>query len=209
MKTKITIGLIETNLLMRQGLISLLKNQTTIHAVFDAVCYKQVESQIESLMPDAILLGASDPQLFTTLQTLKARFPKIKVILVTEQINDQLAIKSLRGGVKAFLYKTSTYRDVIKAISEVYRKGFYYDPYVVKLVDNIIESFMSAQTISIITEREREVLGHLCAGKSSKEIAKTLHISVRTVEGHRRNLLKRTHTKNIAELKHWVNTELS
>ena len=130
-------------------------------------------------------------------------YPLVRVISMTMYDNEPTLLTLLRAGVHGVLLKNSTeYTNIEKAIRQVMTGGSYYEE-VQWLLDKQINP-LAAQHNNHFTPRELEVLRLTCKGKVAKEIANTLNITTGTVENHRKEMLHKTKTKNVAELVSFV-----
>lgn len=152
----------------------------------------------DKLEPDIILLDLSMPVLdgIDTLLELNQMNLSAKVIILSSHYNDSIIIKLLDEGVSAFLAKNEHPDEVIKAIVEVHKKGFYINDYIMQLIRNRRLLAKKKQLHTELSNRELEILKLICQEFTTKEIAEKLYISPRTVEGHRNRILEKTHAKN-------------
>lgn len=141
----------------------------------------------------------------TLTKEIKKQFPQIGIIAMT-MLNDNKTIKSmLNAGASGYLLKENGEKELKEAILKVFEGETYYSPAVAQVImENLIQSNKkrnSSYGIEItLSEREIEILKLIVEQYSNKEIAEKLHISARTVDAHKRNLLDKTGSKNIAGL---------
>jgi len=192
-------------MLMRQCLITLLRPQKHIHILFNAENKDEVLSYLKYKQPDILVLSMDKymPDAFNLLQALKS-FPQTRSIALIEEESDSLVLDLLEQDVKAILGKTTDIQTLIQVIGEVHSKGFYYTQEVTKIIGRRMGRLTLYPADYGITPRENEILYMVCQGKSSREIAKQLFISIKTVERHRYNLFKKTGSKNRVELIQWT-----
>ncbi len=161
--------------------------------------------------PDIILLSV-DSLSFTGVNNLSqvfTEYPNAKVIVVSSSIHSPSVEKIIQLGAKGYVSKISSKDEIINAILEVSRGGVY----ICNEIEHddssgriIFGKSQQAPDINCITSREREVINWVKQGSQSKEIAARLQISTRTVEVHRRNILKKLKFKNTALLVNFINT---
>ena len=140
---------------------------------------------------------------YFTAFLLKIVFPKIKIIALTSYNSKSFVANMISVGAVSYLVKNATPQELLRTINEVAAKGFYYDEFVMKNIqDNtcVSKNIKSHLDNNFLTSRELEILKLICEQKNTVEIAEKLFISPRTVEGHRNNLLLKTESKNIAGL---------
>jgi len=112
----------------------------------------------------------------------------------------------MKNGAMGYITKNSTREEMFKAILEVYQgKKYICDEIKTNLSDQIINGNGEARGINSLTQREIEIISFVKRGDSSKEIAKTLHLAVKTVEVHRHNMLKKLNLKNTSALVNFIN----
>lgn len=208
-KDKIRIALADDELLFRQGLISLLSKDEDLEIVFDAENGKDLIDNLRSISdpPEIIITDLKMPELngVESTKIIRKEFPNIKIIALTSYFSKPFIVNMISIGAVAYLAKNSTPSLMITTIKEVYKKGFYYDPQVLKFIHEGLlnpkdKKLKSSFDDNYFTKREKEVLNLICKQYTTNEIADTLFISPRTVEGHRNNLLTKTDSKNVAGL---------
>lgn len=207
MNKSIKIGIAEDHLLTRQGLISLLKEFDDIRILFDVSNGRDLLESLKASMPDIILLDIEMPVMNgrEAFEKIKLKYPKLKVIIISMHFKDSYIIEFVKKGVNGFLNKNSSIEKIVDALYNVHKFGHYYDNTVSLILAKTVagEFAHSLEHISAstgFTSREIEIIRLLCLNKSNREIAEELNISVRTVEGHRLHIMKKTSCKNAAEL---------
>ena len=205
MKQKIKIAIVSNAMLMREGLARLMQSLQHLEVLFHASNKPQVLSHLKYKLPDIILLSAETLQVdYLELLTALKAYPQIRMITLMEEVSDALISQLLEQGVKAILTKSTTLETLVKAIKEVHNEGFYYTEEIIRVIDRRVDWSTISSAGTGITTREAEVLHLVCQGKSSRQIAGLLFISIKTVENHRYNLLRKTSSKNQIELKQWA-----
>lgn len=212
MKTPIRIAIAEDHVLFRQGLIALLKEYKDIQLLFEANNGVEVLEQLKLHRPHILLLDIEMPVMNgdVVLSKIKQKYRSVKVIIVSQHVRDAYMMEFIKKGARAFLSKYSDIEKIVEAIREVHESGFYFETSVteamVKFIGN--KSAPAPEVIEFpgvkLTERELEVLELICRGQSSSEIAEQLCISIKTVNNHRFNLMKRTNTKNAQALTNYA-----
>ncbi|RNC88399.1 MAG: DNA-binding response regulator [Winogradskyella sp.] len=209
MSQKIKIAIADDELLFRQGLMAILQNEEDIHVVFDAENGEDLLTKLKSLRqkPDIIITDLKMPVLngVEATKILSERFPDIKIIALTSYYSKPFILNMISIGAVAYLAKNSTPSLMTKTIREVYNKGFYYNGKVFQYIQENKKSrsnktVKSALDADFISSRELEILELICKQYTAKQIADSIGISARTVEVHRRSLMLKTETRNIAGL---------
>jgi DNA-binding NarL/FixJ family response regulator len=210
MKTKINIAIAEDHVILRQGLIALFKHFEEIQVLFDVGDGKELLEKVETIKPDIILLDINMPVMngSQALDILNKNHNHIHVIILSNHFNDFYINNFIQKGAAAYLAKDCGMEKLTEAINTVYATGRYYDERTLEALskdDKSIHSDPILATKINLTEREEEILSLLRLNKSNSEIAHTLGISLRTVEGHRSNLMHKSGCKNLAALVSKVN----
>lgn len=192
--TRILIA--EDHKTVRTGIKLLIDNQPDMTVVGEADDGNAVLEMVDELRPDVVLMDISMPEvngLEATLAIKKAD-PSIKVLTLTRHSHDGYLHELIKAGVNGYVLKQSAPTELINAIRTVSEGKTYLDP---TLMDKVMEGFTGRREVSRseprgeITEREAEVLRLIALGYSNKEIAATLEISVKTVETHKANAMRR------------------
>jgi len=149
---------------------------------------------------DVILLDLSMPVLdgIDTLIEINKTKPGYKIIILSSHYNDSIILKLLDEGASGFLAKNEDPDEVINTIRQVASKGFHINDYILQLIRNRRLLAKNKDILSNLSSRELEIIKLMCMEYTTKEIAKELFISPRTVDGHRNRILEKTGCKNIA-----------
>ena len=155
------------------------------------------------LKPDIVVLDVAMPLLngLDAGRKLKERMPDVRLIFVTMNEDPDLAVQAFRIGASGYLLKRSAGSELLLAIREVMERRHYVTPFVTKdLVGSFINSLDQAGTRRSLTPRQREVLQLLAEGRSMKEAATILNVSVRTIAFHKYRMMEQLDIKTTAEL---------
>ncbi|HEY6615420.1 MAG TPA: response regulator transcription factor [Vicinamibacterales bacterium] len=155
------------------------------------------------LKPDVVVLDVAMPLLngLDAGRKLKERMPDVRLIFVTMNEDPDLAVQAFRIGASGYLLKRSAGSELLLAIREVMERRHYVTPFVTKdLVGSFINSLDQAGTRRSLTPRQREVLQLLAEGRSMKEAATILNVSVRTIAFHKYRMMEQLDIKTTAEL---------
>lgn len=205
MTKPIRIAIAEDHELFREGLTSLLREEEGLELVFEASNGEELLESLKKNKVDVVLLDLNMPVLNgkQTLNVLKSRYPKVRPIILTMFDSESYIAESIRLGARGFLAKHCSIERVVDTIYAVHEQGYYFNDEVsksqlFKLVHDVgIEPTFKNETLST---RECTILELICNEKTNNDIAELLCISVRTVEVHRQNLLRKTNAKNVAGL---------
>jgi len=190
--------------LMREGLSSLLGQQSDIQVIAQAHNGREAIQLTERHCPDVVVMDVSMPDLngIDATRQIVARRPKTKVIALSMHSDRQFVAEMFRAGASGYLLKDSAFEDLASAIRTVARNETYIAP---RISGFSLEDCNHGQTgeplISPrLTDREREVLQLMAEGKGTKEIAAELGLSAKTIETHRQHLMDKLDIYSIAEL---------
>ncbi len=199
---KLTIILVDDHQLFREGLRLLLSNFNYIGKIDEAADGKQFLSLLAERQPDIVFMDVDMPEMNGIEATRKALqiYPELNVIALSMYSDEEYYTKMIKAGAKGFILKNSGIREVETAMQHVLEGKNYFSQEILSgLLHNINRKYQSTGP-GELSERETEVLFHICKGFSNQEIAEKLFISKRTVDKHRENLLLKTASKNTAGL---------
>lgn len=195
--------IVDDHSLFRNGLKILLTTSGNFNVIAEAENGKEFLDLLPHVQPDIVLMDIDMPVLDgieATKEALK-KYPNLKVITLSMFGEEEYYYKMIEAGVKGFLLKNSDINEVKNALITVYQGGKYFSQELLyNVVKNIRSGHKEQELTEALSEREIEVLIQICNGLSNNEIADNLHISKRTVDKHRANLLDKTHSKNTAHL---------
>lgn len=199
--TKIKLLLADDHPLIRAGFKSLLAKNERFEIVGEAENGNELMTLVAETSPNIILTDISMPGMsgLEALQKLKKSFPDIRCIILTMHEEREYIMNALKAGAEGYLLKNIEWPDLEKAIVTVFNGGKFFSPVVANI---LADSVARPETYDVgeITPREKEVLERVAQGNSTKQIADMLGISIRTVESHRINMLKKMKVNNTAEL---------
>jgi DNA-binding NarL/FixJ family response regulator len=198
MKTKkVRILLAEDHETVRAGLKLIVNSQPDMEVVGEATDGRTAIAQAEKLHPDIVLMDISMPQLngLKATEKLKESQPGVKVLTLTRHKDDGYLQQLLRAGASGYVLKQSPPAELLHAIRAIAAGGKYLDPAVAGKVMGTYAGRQSAATsgkpLETLSDREAEVLRLIAWGHSNKEVAARLEISVKTVEVHKANSMKK------------------
>ncbi len=196
--TRIVIA--DNHTLFAQGLRSLVEQQSDFEVVGDAIDGREAVQRARELQPDVILMDVVMPGLngFDATRIIRAEAPNVRVLALSMHVDKRYVIGMLEAGAAGYVPKDASFEEVARAIRAVARGQGYLSPSIAGVV---VEGYTQRSEASApLSLREREVLQLLAEGATPREIARRLHISVKTVETHRRNLLAKLGLETVADL---------
>ncbi|MBM83991.1 MAG: DNA-binding response regulator [Planctomycetaceae bacterium] len=189
--------------ILREGLHALLQKQDGFEIVGEANNGRLAVQLAKQLFPHVVIMDIGMPDLngIDATQQVLAENPVIKVIALSMHSDRQFVTGMLRAGAKGYLLKDSAFEELTTAVNSVINERIYLSPGITGVVvEDYLSSKETARETDSLTPREREVLQLLSEGQATKEIAMTLHVSVKTIETHRRQLMEKLNTRSVAEL---------
>jgi DNA-binding NarL/FixJ family response regulator len=192
---------------VRKGLIALLQGQTDWQVCGEAVDGREAVDKAQQLRPDVIILDIGMPSLNgleATRQILKSN-PHARVLILTLHDSDQVVRDVLNAGARGFLLKSDAARDLVAAVEALRRDKTYFTS---KVASMVLEGYLKAGIQPApaalgknrLTPREREIVQLLAEGKSTKEVAVALGLSVKTAETHRSNIMRKLQLHSVSDL---------
>jgi DNA-binding NarL/FixJ family response regulator len=194
---------------VRRGLCALLQAQPDWEICGEAGDGREALEKTQKLKPDVVILDIGMPSLNgleATRQILKV-MPQTKVLILTLHDSDQVVREVLNAGARGFLLKSDAARDLVAAVEALRRDKTYFTS---KVAAMVLEGYLkngtpgaqaaAPQTRNRLTPREREIVQLLAEGKSTKEVAVALGLSVKTAETHRSNIMRKLELHSVSDL---------
>jgi len=206
MDRKYKVVIAEDHTILRAGLRALLEAKPNLEVVGEAEDGYAAIRCVEKLRPDLVLMDLSMPRLngMEAIRDIKKNLPEIKIIALTVHNTEEYILATLQAGADGYILKDSTRDELLIAIESVLKGKSYLSPDVsCKVIEGYLQGQTEIKTSSSwdsLSRREREVLKLIAEGGKNKEIADYLCISIKTVEKHRSNLMKKLNLHNVAEL---------
>jgi DNA-binding NarL/FixJ family response regulator len=203
---KIRVLLAEDHTIVRKGLRSILDAEDSVEVVGEAEDGRAAVEAVEHLRPDVVLMDISMPGLngLEATRQIKRRAPHIRVLVLTMHTNEKYILQILQAGASGYLVKQAAVEELISAIQAVYRGDAFLSPSISKkVVQRYVQQgqvIAEEDSYELLTPREREVLQLIAEGHTNRDISRVLHISIKTVEVHRANLMKKLDLHSAAEL---------
>jgi DNA-binding NarL/FixJ family response regulator len=193
---------------VRRGLCALLRAQPNWEVCGEASNGREAVEQALKLKPEVLILDIGMPNLNgleAARQVLKSN-PNIKILILTLHDSDQVVREVLNAGARGFLLKSDAARDLVAAVEALRRNQTYFTP---KVASMVLDGYLHRNNREVqqeiternrLTPREREIVQLLAEGKSSKEVAVALGLSVKTAETHRSNIMRKLELHSISNL---------
>ena len=206
MEQKLSIVLADDHTILREGLRALLTADSNFEIVGEARDGREAVRCVEKLGPDLLLMDLSMPRMsgMDAIREIKKRYPETKIIALTVHKTEEYLLTTLQAGADGYVLKDATHDELMVAIKNVMGGKSYLSPGVSeKVIEGYLEGKENTRSLSSwesLSQREREVLKLIAEGYKNKEIADDLCISLKTVEKHRANLMKKLDLHNAAAL---------
>ncbi len=194
--------------LMRRGVKALLQSHPGWEVCGEAHTGREAVTKAEELRPDVIILDVSMPDLngLEAARRIRKTSPSSEILILSMHYSDQLIRDILDAGVRGYIVKSDSDRDLVMAVETLANHKPFFTPHATEV---ILSNFHSGGTRiettpesvrDRLTSREREIVQLLAEGKSSKEVASSLCISVKTAETHRANIMRKLQLHTVSEL---------
>lgn len=212
----IKVLLVDDHEVVRKGMSFLLEDEPSLEIVGEAGGGKEAIERIPELNPNLILLDINMPEMngIEAAKIISKKFPKVKILIFSMHNDPDYILKSIESKVDGYILKDADKEEIVKAMNVVHKGEKYFPPEVSAILvsamqnNTVVKPINSNQKVlGILSKKEVEVLKFIADGKSSKDIAETLGLSIRTVSNHRANMLKKTNLNNTAELVRIASTE--
>jgi len=206
MDSKLRIVLADDHTILREGLRSLLTADPDFEIVGEAQDGREAVRCVEKLEPDLLLMDLSMPRMsgMDAIREIKKRYPETRIVALTVHKTEEYLLTTLQAGADGYVLKDATHEELVMAIKNVRGGKSYLSPGVSgKIIEGYLEGKGNSRSVSsweTLSQREREVLKLIAEGYKNKEIAEDLCISLKTVEKHRANLMKKLDLHNAAAL---------
>jgi two-component system, NarL family, response regulator NreC len=203
---QIRILLADDHTVMRKGLRLLLESHPDFRVVGEAADGREAVDQAESTDPDVVVLDITMPNLsgIEAAQRIASQLPHTAIVFLSMHSDEGYVLRALKSGAKGYLLKDSAESDLIEAIKAVSQGKTFFSAEISKmLVEDYIREIRARgmeDSYELLTSREKEILQLLAEGKSNKDIAGLLNVSLHTVETHRRNLQEKLNLHSFADL---------
>jgi two-component system response regulator NreC len=202
----VRIVLADDHTVMRNGLRLLLERQPNLQVVGEAADGRQAVALIEKANPDVVIMDIAMPNLngIEATRQIINQNPRTAVAILSMHSDESYVIRALKAGARAYLLKDSAEADLLAAVRALTEGKSFFSPAISKI---LVEDYMrqlksrgAEDTYELLTNREREILQLLAEGRTNKEVANMLNLSLYTVETHRTHILQKLNLHSVPEL---------
>jgi DNA-binding NarL/FixJ family response regulator len=205
---KINIVLADDHVLVRNGIKAMLEADTEIRVVGEAGNGAEALETAKALKPDILVLDIRMPEMTGLEAAAKLReyAPQTKAVILSMHDSEEYVIQALDAGAYGYLLKDTDKNEFIKALKQIYRGNKYFSGAVSNVLAN---RFLNPKSVGRkaesedhyhLTKKEKEILGMVIDGKQNKQISESLDISIRTIETHRFNIMKKLDVNNAVDM---------
>lgn len=202
---KIKVFIADDHKILRESLIILLSRDENIEVIGEAADGQEAFGKIVTLKPDVAVLDISLPGLngLDLAAKVQQEIHQVKIVILTMHKSEDFVARALSSGVKGYVLKENALEELIQSIRKVHEGGVFLSNTITEMVVN---SYVKETQVGIhdstkaMSTREREVLQLLAEGWNNKDISQKLNLSIKTVETHRANIMRKMEFKNITEL---------
>ncbi|OGQ85467.1 MAG: DNA-binding response regulator [Deltaproteobacteria bacterium RIFOXYD12_FULL_56_24] len=198
---KIKVIIVDDHQMVREGLRSLLVGEKDMEVIAEAGDGWEGVRLAEKLTPDVVIMDIAMPELngIEATRQILARTTGVRVMVLSMHSDKRFVERTLKAGASGYLLKDCAFEELVRAIRTVMAGQIYLSPGIASLVvREYLENGLDSPPV--LSAREREVLQLITEGKSTREISLLLHISIKTVETHRQQIMKKLHLRTVAEL---------
>lgn len=202
----IRVMLVDDHQIVREGLRSLLASREGVQVIGEAGDGRAAITLSQELRPDVVVMDIGMPDLngIEATRRIRADQPRVKVVALSMHSDRRFLTEALKAGASGYLLKDSAFDELEVAIRAVHAGQTYLSP---RITDAVVEGYLRQRStpeepsvFAVLSPREREVLQLVAEGHATKQIASSLHVSVKTVETHRRQIMNKLSIHSVAEL---------
>ena len=201
------ILLVDDHDIVRRGLKQLLTSRSDWEICGEAKTGREAVSLAAELKPDVVVMDISMPDLngLEAARQIHKSLPKVSILILTVHFTDQMVREVIECGARGYILKSDADRDLVNAVEAMSRHRTFFTPKASEMLLEgytrpIVEADLKLPVRNRLTPREREIVQLLAEGKSSKEVAVALGISVKTAETHRANVMRKLELHSVSEL---------
>jgi DNA-binding NarL/FixJ family response regulator len=203
---KINVILVDDHQIVRDGIKSLLSGNDKVKIIGEAENAEDFFDILKIQIPDIVLLDISLPTLsgIEIAKILNKEFAQIKILMLSMYSSEDFIFNALKAGIHGYLPKNTTQKELLLAINTVYNDEEYFSK---NIADTILKSYVNnakqkneEANLNTLTNREREVLQYIIEGNNNTNISEQLNISIRTVETHKTNIMKKLNLNSAVDL---------
>jgi DNA-binding NarL/FixJ family response regulator len=204
---KIRVLLADDHTIVRNGIMSLLESSPEIEIVGEAQDGAEALTKVKELLPDVLMIDIAMPVMngIEAVQEVSKLYKQTRSLMLSMHNNEDYIIKSVEAGAYGYLLKDTTRDEILRALQTVARGEKYFSPSVSHIIiSSYLQKVKSTGNGKVkkakLSKKEKAIVKFIINGDSSREIAEKLNLSIRTVDNHRANMMKRLGVKNALEL---------
>ena len=203
---KIRVLVVDDHTIVRDGICALLRLAGDIEVVGEAANGREALEMVRKFMPDVMLIDIAMPNMngLEATRRIRKEFPRVKVLVLTQYDDKEYVFPVIEAGASGFISKTAASSELVSGIRSVYRGDSFLSPSAARI---LVEDYQQEASLrkeqdpyKQLSDREREILKLLAEGHTTREIADMLVISVKTVDGHKTNLMSKLDIHNRIDL---------
>ena len=204
----ITILLADDHDVVRRGMKMLLEDEEGIQVIGEAFDGLDAIEKVKMLMPNVVILDLTMPKMngIEAAKIISEEYPEVKILIFSMHHNKEYIVKSVENGANGYLLKDTGKDELLRAIKVISEGRKYFPPEISEvIIDELLAKTSGIQEenrpiFEKITPKEKQILGMIVQGYNSREMANKLFLSIRTVDNHRANMMKKVKAKNTADL---------
>jgi DNA-binding NarL/FixJ family response regulator len=205
----ITVLLADDHDVVRKGMKMLLEDEISVKVIGEASDGLDAIEKVRVLLPNVVILDLTMPRMtgIEAAKIISEEYPDVRILIFSMHNNREYIINSVENGASGYLLKDTGKEELMRAINVVSEGRKYFPPEISEVIIDELLSKTSGNQPDIsrpifqkITPKEKQILEHIVQGYNSREIADKLFLSIRTVDNHRANMMKKTKAKNTADL---------
>ncbi len=203
---RIRILLADDHNVLREGMRLLLERQPGFEVVGEAADGRATIALVEEQQPDVVVMDIAMPSLngIEATRRIVDRYPRTGVVILSMHDDESYVIRSLKAGARAYLLKDALKAELVSAIQAVARGKSFFSPRISRILQaDYVEALArkgADDSYDLLTDREHEILQLIAEGKTNKEIANLLNLSLHTVDTHRTHILHKLNLHSVPEL---------
>jgi DNA-binding NarL/FixJ family response regulator len=200
---KIRVLVVDDHPVVRRGLAACLTERRSLKIVGEAADGEEAVRQTKALKPDVVLMDINMPRMdgVQVTEVLRRTSPKVRVVILSVHNRPDFVERVIKAGARGYVLKDAAPDELARIIEQVHAGEVFFSPQVAQsALNQFVASGGKPQGLGRISRREREVLAAVAGGKSNKEIASALGVSVRTIETHRERIMRKLDLHSVAAL---------
>lgn len=201
----IKVLIVDDHKIMREGLSKLLRNKANIEVVGEAQNGREALAMVRNDKPDVVLMDVVLPEFngVEATKLIKAEAPQVQVIALSSHGGREFVTGMLGAGASGYLLKDCAFDELVDAIQAVHQRHTYLSR---EVADILVKEFMDnyqfarKEKADELTSREKEILQQISEGRSTKQIADSLYVSIKTIESHRQKIMQKLNLFSVPDL---------